>query len=162
MMHRLLIIPLAAALTAGVPAPDMLDRAIAAYDRGQWADARDLARPFAQRGSAIAETLIGLTYLNGAPRDPAAAAGFFYRAAQRGYAPAQLRLGDMYAEGIGLPQSVGNAYRWYRILAIRADAASAAMGAARAEKVAARLDPETRTRQEQLAQLWHVRAASGR
>ncbi len=161
-MKRLAILPMALALIAGVPAPDMLDRAIAAYDRGDWAEARKLARPFAARGSAIAETLMGLTYINGEPDDPASAAGFFYRAAQRGYAPAQLRLGDMYATGVGMPQSLEQAYRWYRILAIRADPASAAMGRARADAIARQLGPARTARQERLAQLWHVRAASGR
>ena len=161
-MRRLLALPLAFVLIAAVPGSGALEDAIAAYDRGAWSEARELGRPFAERGPAIAETLMGLTYMKGEPRDPAAAAGFFYRAAQRGYAPAQLRLGDMYAAGVGLPQNDQIAYRWYRILAIRADSTSAALGNARAQEIARRLSSEDEARQERLAQLWHVRAASGR
>ena len=49
----------------------------------------------------------------GAPKDQAAAAGWFERAASLGLAPAQYRLGSMYEKGIGVTRDPAVAKRWY-------------------------------------------------
>ena len=42
------------------------------------------------------------------------------QAAERGYAEAQLYLGSMYANGLGVPQDDAEAVRWFRLAAERA------------------------------------------
>jgi glutathione S-transferase len=48
----------------------------------------------------------------GVRSDPAAAAHWFARAAERGDAPAQRRLGRCYASGIGVPLDPAEAFKW--------------------------------------------------
>ncbi len=161
-MMRLLAPLLLLVAAAPAVADNRLDAAIDAYDRHDWARARALVRPAVAQGSAIAETLMGMIYLDGQPRRPAVAAGFLLRAAERGYAPAQIKLGDLLAAGTGLRRDPAAAYRWYRIVAIRADVYSAAIAAARAYRIARGLPAKVVEEQDQQAHDWRVRAASGR
>ena len=79
---------------AAVPLSAALDAGLAAYAAGDFARARGDLRPLADRGSAIAETMMGVMAAKGQgrPVDLAAAAGWWLRAANRGYAPAQLAM----------------------------------------------------------------------
>ncbi len=53
-------------------------------------------------GEAVSKTAGGVVLDN----DPAMAAGWFYRAAEQGYADAQFNLGLLYADGDGVPQDM--------------------------------------------------------
>jgi len=59
----------------------------------------------------------------GLPRDLALAAHWFGRAAERGYAPAQVNLGALYESGEGVGRDLAEAVRWYRLAAAQGEAA---------------------------------------
>lgn len=85
--------------------------AVAAWRAGDFASAERLLRPLARSGDAAAETLLGVAAargLTGEP-DPAVAAAWYFRAARRGFRPAQLALADAYRRGEGLPRDEAKA-----------------------------------------------------
>lgn len=133
----LLWVPRAMGLAPPPPAAAVsaLDAALAAYDAGDYAAARTGLKPLADRGSAVAETLLGVMAAKGqgsAP-DPAAAAGWWLRAANRGYAPAQLALAKALAKGEGVTADREAALVWAELAADGGtDAASQARGLAKA------------------------------
>jgi uncharacterized protein len=73
-----------------------------AYQKGNYAKAAKLYRPLAQRGDAIAQTLLGVLYVNGAgvPKDYAEAVKWFRLAAEQGNATAQDQLGAKDAKAV--------------------------------------------------------------
>ena len=75
---------------AEMPTSALMQTALAAFRRGDHAEARRSFRLLAQRDIAAAETLLGTMAANGqgGPKDDAIAAAWFLRAASRGYAPA--------------------------------------------------------------------------
>lgn len=80
-------------------------------------DADDLKRitPAAEGGSAASQVLLAVAYLNGdggLAKDPAKAAYWFEQAAIRGNAYAEERLGDLYAQGLGVPANAKLAFDW--------------------------------------------------
>lgn len=91
---------------AAMRAPNevLMADAMAHYRAGRHAEARRLFRLLAQRQQPAAETLLGVMAANGigGPADEAVAAGWFLRAARRGYVPAQLALADAFARGRGV------------------------------------------------------------
>jgi TPR repeat protein len=97
----------------------MLAGAVARLETGDAAGARRLLEPLAQDGSAVAETMLGGLYARGlgVPRDQPAAVAFWWRAAQRGYAPAQLALAQALAAGEGVAMAPEAALRWTLIAA---------------------------------------------
>lgn len=99
--------------------------ALARLEAGDAAGARQRLEPLAQDGSAVAETLLGGLYARGlgVPRDTATAVGFWWRAAQRGYAPAQLALARARASGEGVPAAPEDALRWALLAAQGGDGA---------------------------------------
>ncbi len=62
------------------------------------------------------------TGLGGVVQDEAEAIRWYHRAAEQGYLPAQLRMGEMYAAGRGTRQDVVEALVWYRRAAEQGDA----------------------------------------
>jgi hypothetical protein len=112
------LLAMPAAVHAMVPAA-AIDAGLAAYKAGDFAAARSYLRPLADRGSAIAETMLGVMAARGEGRfaDPAAAAGWWLRAANRGYAPAQLALAKALAAGKGVAADSGQAWLWARLAA---------------------------------------------
>ncbi|WP_199555480.1 tetratricopeptide repeat protein [Sandaracinobacteroides hominis] len=121
---------------AEMPTSALMQTALAAFRRGDHAEARRSFRLLAQRDIAAAETLLGTMAANGqgGPKDDAIAAAWFLRASNRGYAPAQLALADAFAKGKGVPQDKGRA----RALA----KAAAVQGQPGAAQLASRLGPE--------------------
>lgn len=61
-------------------------------------------------GEAVSKNLSGKVLDN----DPELAAGWFYRAAEQGYADAQFNLGLMYANGEGVPQDMEQAAELFK------------------------------------------------
>jgi TPR repeat protein len=96
----------------------------AAFDRGDYATAMRLLRPFADQGNADAQTALGAMYTTGkgVPRDDAEAAKWFRMAADQGNADAQTALGAMYTTGKGVPRDDAEAAKWFRMAADQGNA----------------------------------------
>lgn len=142
------------AWSAGVPAVQ-LDSGLRAYGAGDYAAARRYLRPLADRGSAIAETLLGVMAARGQGRaaDPAAAAGWWLRAANRGYAPAQLAMAKALVDGKGVAPDAGQAWIWARLAASAGTDASDEAGVL-ATQLARQFDPEKRAILEAQRAAW--------
>ncbi|AQR72550.1 hypothetical protein BXU08_01715 [Sphingomonas sp. LM7] len=70
------------------------------------------------RNTAVGEAavILGNVYLNGfgpVARDPQEARKWFDRASDVGHVPGAKKLGDLYAEGIGIPRDMARAVTWY-------------------------------------------------
>lgn len=61
-------------------------------------------------GEAVSKSVTGHVFDN----DPGLAAGWFYRAAEQGYADAQFNLGLMYVEGDGVDQDIAQAVELFK------------------------------------------------
>ncbi len=77
-----------------------------------------------QRDDAVRSYLRGLQLADGdgVPKDPSAAAGFYRKAAEAGYAPAQHDLASLYESGLGVERDFKQAAIWYRKAADQGDA----------------------------------------
>ena len=73
----------------------------------------------ANTGNPVAETIIGLKYLDGQgiAADPAQALKWLQKAADAGQAVAQYRLGTMYERGQGVAANPASAAKWYQAAA---------------------------------------------
>lgn len=132
-----------------------IDAGVAAYEAGDFAAARAALRPMADRGSAIAETLMGVMAAkgHGRPADPAVAASWWLRAANRGYPPAQLALAKALADGKGVAADPGKAWIWAQ-LAASAGNGTATEASALADRLAAAFDAETLVKLESDRAAW--------
>ena len=103
------------------PTDQLMDSGLAAFHRGEHAEAQRIFRLLAGRGVPSAETLLGAMAASGhgGPRDDAVAAAWFIRAARRGYAPAQLALADFFSRGRGVKQDHARARQLARAAAIQ-------------------------------------------
>lgn len=87
------------------------------------ADIYALIETQAQKGYAAAQWSLGvMNYRFGAPsregrRNAAEAFGWYRRAAEQGHPDSQASLAAAYANGIGAPEDLVEAYRWYDIAA---------------------------------------------
>ena len=100
---------------------------VAAYDRGDYAAAFRLMRPFAEQGAAPAQFNLGVMYDagKGVPQDYAEAVKWYRKAAAQGDAVAQTNLGVMYGNGQGVPQDYVTAHMWWNIAASEGNAIAA-------------------------------------
>ena len=76
----------------------------------------------AARGSAASQVLLGIMYLHGDggyPRNSALAAQWLERAALQGNVYAQQKLGDLYAQGLGVARNPRLAADWWEKAAVR-------------------------------------------
>lgn len=94
--------------------------------RDSSSDERYLAelRERVARGDAEAEVALGNLYESGQsvlPPDPARAAEWYRRAADKGHPGAQFNLANMYLDGLGVPKDAGEAVAWYRKAADQGD-----------------------------------------
>jgi uncharacterized protein len=72
----------------------------------------------ADGGDPVAQFTLALMYQRGeagAQRDPAEAAKWMSRSAEKGYAPAQAQMGFYYANGIGVARDEEEAVRWFKL-----------------------------------------------
>ena len=112
-------------LSAAVPAAaGLLEDAVAAYDKGEFATALRLWRRLADQGDVPAQIKVGSMYAEGVgvPRDYVEAMKWFRRAADQGSARAQFDVGTMYDSGQGVPQSFAETVKWYRLAAAQGHA----------------------------------------
>ena len=121
----------AAPVALATPAGLALDAGLGAWLAADYAGARRTLRPLADRGSAVAETMLGVMASKGqgGRADPASAVGWWLRAANRGYGPAQLALAKALAAGRGVSQDTGRAWVWARLAAGTGNGTAAAAGA---------------------------------
>jgi hypothetical protein len=90
-----------------------------AYNRGDYATAYEEWLPLAKLGSAIAQTNLGIMYLQRrvAQQGYKEAFKWFRLAAEQGYANAQYNLGVMYHKGAGVRQDYKEVFKWFRLAA---------------------------------------------
>ena len=102
------------AALAGVAVAETLSDGVNAYGRKDYATARRILRPLAERGSAIAQFYLGLSYERGkrVSESEAEAVNWFRKAAEHGLAASQAALGTRYFIGWGVPQSYAEAMNW--------------------------------------------------
>ncbi|WP_036292418.1 SEL1-like repeat protein [Methylosinus sp. PW1] len=80
-------------------------------------DVFSVIKEIAAAGDASAQYELGLRYSEGrggAPRDPKIAFQWFEKAAEKGLAPAQYRLGSIYEKGMGVERDYAKALTWYK------------------------------------------------
>ena len=101
-------------------------RLLAALQREDFATARELARPLADRGHVFAQLILGaiLAGGHGAPQNCVEAAEWRRKAAEQGSPEAQTLLGVMYAKGEGVARNDALAVKWFREAAERDFAAA--------------------------------------
>ncbi|HZT27894.1 MAG TPA: tetratricopeptide repeat protein [Pseudolabrys sp.] len=92
------------------------ERALSAYNSGDFAAALRMYRPLADKGQILAEYIVGLIYANGqgVAQDYAEAMKWHRKAAEQGEAKAQFSVGVMYFKGLGVAADRAEAFKWYR------------------------------------------------
>jgi TPR repeat protein len=92
------------------------DDAVAAYERGDYATAFRLMKPFAEKGDAKSQHNLGVMYDygRGVQQNYTEAMKWYRKAAEQGLPDAQHNLGVMYEKGQGVPQNFTEAAKWYR------------------------------------------------
>ncbi|MBA4757314.1 hypothetical protein [Sphingosinicella sp.] len=162
--------PLAIALLLALAVPSFagasdwasarLESAMLAYQTGDYRKAQRNFQRLAEHGSAIAETMLGVMYAkgHGVRASPAVAAGWFHRAANRGYGPAQIALSDAFARGRGVSRDIGNAYFWALAATTGGDRSAEASGRMRVKTLGISLSPEARAKIDEDVHNWRPRA----
>jgi len=114
MNARLLVCFLAFA--APIAAAGDFEAGVAAARAGDYRRALREWKPLAEAGRRDAQFNLGLLYENGlgVPKNAAAAAGWYRRAAEQDDREAQAYLAEMYANGLGVRRNDAEALRWYR------------------------------------------------
>lgn len=92
------------------------ERAMSAYNRGDYKAAHDIVLPMAEHGHAEASNLLGMMYdLGQGVHKSASTAVFYYRkAAKLGNVYGQFNLAVAYNTGEGIPMNYRAAVKWYR------------------------------------------------
>jgi hypothetical protein len=95
--------------------PASMSAGMAAYNNGDFAQARRLWNPLAQAGDPRAQYMLGYMAENGQgrPWSNHAAAAWYRLAADQDYPQAQLALGSLYARGMGVPRDAGQAAAYF-------------------------------------------------
>lgn len=111
-----LILAFAAATAARADIASELGDGVAAYTRGDFANALKKFQPLAEAGNATAQNALGAMYANGRGvlRDPAQAANWYRKAAEQDHAEAQYNLSLMYRSGEGVTKDVAETAKWTR------------------------------------------------
>ena len=117
-LHGMLLAGLLGLATGAAGATE-LDDAIAAYQRGDHAQAVPTLTSAAEQGDPLAQVYLGLAYYNGhgVEENDIVAFTWFWRAAEQGDAEGQYQLAYMYTYGFGIPEGEpdpeGKAVEWY-------------------------------------------------
>lgn len=161
---RRLLIPALFALAAAAPAERtaQLQNAMTMLDQGRTAAAQRLLRPLADEGSAVAEAMLGVIEARGLAgrARPEIAVAHYYRAAERGYAPAQLALARALAAGEGTKASSVRALRWALVVGRHSGEPVRGEAAALARELAAGMAPSAVNRIAREATRWRPWDAS--
>ncbi len=102
------------------PAPahaQSLREGVSAYNHQNYVAASRIFIPLAERGSAAAQSYLGLMFETGrgVPQNYAEAAMWYRRAAEQGDSPAQYSLGLLYDRGQGVPRDIVEAAKWLNL-----------------------------------------------
>jgi hypothetical protein len=99
----------------------------AAYERGDYPTAFALARPLAEQGEPVAETILGIMNYKGqgVTENDVEAVRWFRAGAEKGNDVSQLFLGIMYSNGQGVSKDETEAARWFRMAAEQGNAKAA-------------------------------------
>jgi TPR repeat protein len=135
------------------------DKAVKAYERGDYATALRLLRPMASAGNPDAQNNLGLMYATGrgVEQDYTAAAKWYRLAAEKGVASAQNNLGTMYAGGQGMQPDYVQAYLWFTLAASSFPASQLEVRnkvAKNRDAVAAEMTPAEIAEAQKLAREW--------
>lgn len=154
------------ALAAPPSVAQIFEDAVAAYGRGDYAEAFAGFRILADQGDASAQYNLGVMYAKGegVPQDYAEAAKWYHRAADQGDAFAQYNLGLMYEGGKGVPRDHVRAHMWFNLAAARIPAAEGDIRARtirNRDRVARLLSPDALARAQRLAREWKPGAGAG-
>jgi TPR repeat protein len=138
------------------------DKAVRAYERGDYPTALRLLRPLASGGNADAQNNLGLMYATGrgVQQDYTVAAKWYRMAADKGVSSAQNNLGVMYAGGQGVQQDYVQAHMWFTLAASGFAASEAAERSAvvkNRDAVAADMTPAQLAEAQKLAREWKRR-----
>jgi len=142
----------------------------AAFEKGDYVKAARLARPLADEGNVLAQTMLGgmCEMGDGVRRDYTTAAAWYRKAAEQGFAVAQISLADMYEQGRGVSQDYVQAFKWY-VLAVLGygmfpQDTTNAKANERVHDLAARMTPQQIAEGKDLVREWarQWRAKNGR
>ena len=116
MLKQLVAGVVVAVLLTGAAVAGSLEDGLAAYLRGDYAEALRLWKPLADQGDAAAQFNLGVMYATGrgVAQEYGEAILWYRTAADQGNASAQFNLGLMYTTGRGVAQDYGEAAKWYR------------------------------------------------
>jgi hypothetical protein len=134
-----------------------LDDGIAAYRSGDYAKARELLEPLAEKGDYSAQFHMGEMALKGLGGEANfdRAFGWYLKAATAGHAQAQANAGSMIALGLGEKRDMATAYYWMILSAVWTDTPLRSAGFSALGEVATLLTPEEkRTLGETAARVW--------
>ena len=115
-------IVLSLCLTVSVAAGPSED-AVAAFSSGDYATAIRIWHSLADRGSATAQTFLGMVYADGrgVTQNYAEAAKWYRLASDQGHSVAQFNLGYMYAHGQGVPQDYVTAHMLFNLASAKGE-----------------------------------------
>ncbi len=104
-------------IVTALPAAAGFKEGAAAYKRGDFKTAIREFTPYAEKGDATTQYLLGELYRTGrgAPKNNALAVKWFRKSAEQGFASAQFNLGLMYTYGLGVPQHDTMTYFWWSL-----------------------------------------------
>jgi TPR repeat protein len=130
---------------------------LSAYLNRDYAKALEAWRPLAERQTESSAVQLFLGFMHagglGLAKDPAAAAGWYRRAAEQDNMLAQIRLGFIYRRGEGVVQDPVQAYLWAS-LAARQDSHVQKVAQALQEALAAEMTPAEIGEAKRLADAW--------
>jgi uncharacterized protein len=141
-----------------------LDTGLAAYAAGDYPRAHTAFLQLANHGSAIGETMLGTMFARGegVTADPATAAGYWFRAANRGYPPAQLAFARALSSGNGVTADAGAAWMWARLAATHGDSEVATEAAALEARLSTLFTPGQQAALQHKVEQWRPWADAGR
>ncbi len=141
-------------LLLSTPAVADFQAGCSAFDRGDYAAAREQWVPLAGQGDPKAQFRLGCLYAfgQGVPKDYGFALRLYRLAAEQGDADAQNNLGGMYAEGMGVPPDPVQAYMWFELAAERGHE----MARSNRTFIARSLSPEQIAAARSLADQWRA------
>jgi len=142
----------------GRVAAGSLERAEAAYARGDYVRVVNILTPIAFGGDARAQAFLGFMFEHGygAPQVYDSAAGFYRQAAMRGNPFGQAMFGLMYDRGHGVPQDFVLSYKWLNLAAARARKGERDYFLRLRDAVASKMSPAQIAEGQRLAMLWAV------
>lgn len=122
-MQRLSAIAFLVMFAVSTPALGDLDKAQAAYERGDYPAALEEMRVLAEQGDALAQNNLGAFYGNGfgVPKDYVEANEWYRKAAEQSLAEAQTNLDLNYYRGLGTNPDPVAAYMWLTLAARQGD-----------------------------------------